>query len=140
MIEKLGKASYIIAVTLIASFILACGLGIVMDQLNLPVVNTVVEMPTPIPTLPAVVETYSLPSTITYQVESVSRDNLQVFTTNGDALYFHDYYEWDTQVRKCVYTAKIVEQTGIGYIVEDPRIEEAYIPLDHGHDGMYVAS
>lgn len=140
MIKELGKAAHLITITLIVAFIVACGIGIVMDRINPPVVNTVVSAPVPTIAPIATTETYSLPSTITYQVKSVNKDNLQVFTTNGDVLYFHNYDDWSTQVKRCVYTARIVEKTGMAYLAKKPRIEVAYIPLDEGRDGMYVES
>jgi hypothetical protein len=142
MKTELFKAAYLITITLIVAFIVACGIGIVMDRTNPPVVavSSVVSSPalTIAPTI--VPETYTLPSTITYQVKSVNKDNLQVLTTNGDVLYFHDYDEWSTQVKRCAYTARIVEKTGMAYLVKKPHIEVAYIPLDEGRDGMFVES
>ena len=136
----LFKAAYLITITLIVAFIVACGIGIVVDRANPPVVAVAATTPIPTTTLTTTTETYSLPSTITYQVKSVNKNNLQVFTTNGDVLYFRDYDEWSTQVKRCVYTARVVEKTGMAYLVKKPRIEVAYIPLDEGRDGMYVAS
>ena len=137
--KELYKATYIIVVALIVGFILACGIGIVIDRVNPPTVisaaSTSVYFETPIP-----VETSPLTDTITYQVESMDKVNYQVKTTNGDVLYFNDYNEWDTQVVKCIYTAHVVGRTGIAYIVKEPRIEVAYVAPTEKHNGFYVAS
>jgi hypothetical protein len=139
MKQELLGAAYIIVIVLIACFILACGIGIVMDRVNPPmaVVSTYtpVYVETPIP-----IETHPLTDTITYQVESMSKNNHQVKTTNGDVLYFDNYNEWDTQVAKCVYTARVEGRAGTAYIVKHPRIEVAYVAPDGKHNGMYVAS
>ncbi len=139
--KELYKAAYIIVIVLMAAFILACGIGIVMDWVNPPVVSTVVStsnpfyVETPIP-----VETHPLTDTITYQVESMDKVNYQVKTTNGDVLYFDNYNEWSTQVARCVYTARVVGREGIAYIVKKPRVEVAYVAPNEKHDGFYVSS
>lgn len=139
MQQELLKASYIIAITLIASFILACGIGIMMDRMN--PVSTVVSVSTPVYVeTPIPIETHPLTDTITYQVESMSKNNYQVKTTKGDVLYFDNYNEWDTQVVKCVYTARVEGRAGTAYIVKHPRIEVAYVAPNEKHGGMYVAS
>ena len=139
MKDELLTAAYLIAITLIMGFILTCGIGIVMDCMNsLPTVvsvSTPVYVETPIP-----IETNPLTYTITYQVESMDKNNYQVKTTNGDVLYFDNYDEWDTQVAKCVYTARVEGRAGMAYLVEHPQIEVAYVAPDGHHDGMYVAS
>ena len=141
MKDELLKASYIIAITLIAGFILACGIGIVIDRVNPPVL-TVISVSTPVYVVetPIPIETHPLTDTITYQVESMNKNNYQVKTTNGDVLYFDNYNEWDTQVAKCVYTVVVTGRSGMAYIVKHPQIEVAYVAPDGHHDGMYVAS
>ena len=145
MITELSKAAYLTTIVLIVAFIVACLIGISVDRMNPPVVTNVVTppvtiTPSPTPTQTTYTETYSIPATITYQVKSVNRDALNVMTTNGEVLYFGDYDEWSTQVKRCVYTAKVIEMSGCVYLVKRPRIEVAYIPLDEGRDGMYVES
>jgi len=140
MKEELCKAAYLITITLIVACILACGIGIVIDRINPPTV--IVSAPAPVYVeTPIPVETSPLTDTITYQVESMNKNNYQVTTTNGDVLYFDNYYEWDTQVTKCVYTVQITGRNGMAYLVHDPQIEVAYIAPneDHRH-GKYVAS
>jgi hypothetical protein len=139
MKAELLKASYIIVITLIAGFILACCIGVVMDRVNS--VSTVVSVSTPVYVETSTsIETSSTVSTITYQVESMDKNNYQVKTTNGDVLYFDNYDEWDTQVAKCVYTAQVEGRAGIAYIVKHPKIEVSYVAPDGKHNGMYVAS
>jgi hypothetical protein len=140
MKDELLQAAYIIAITLIAGFILACGIGVVMDRLTPPVAAVSVSAPVYVET-PIPVETPPLVDTITYQVDSMDKNNFRVTTTNGDVLYFDSYNEWDTQVKKCVYTAMVVGLYGNGYRVEDPQIEVAYLPSDNGRGrGRFVAS
>jgi len=139
MQEELLKASYIIAITLIAGFILACGIGIVMDQMN--PVSTVVSVSTPVYVeTPIPIETNPLTDTITYQVESMDKNNYEIKTTNGNVLYFDNYDEWDTQVIKCIYTVQITGRAGMAYLVKHPQIEVAYVAPNEKHGGMYVAS
>lgn len=142
MKDELLGAAYIVVLTLIAGFIVACGIGIVIDHSKPPIVvgsmSTPVFIETPIP----IDETYQpVGSTITYQVESMDRNNYRVITTSGEVLYFDNYDEWDTQVIRCVYTAVIVGQSGGTYRVKHPRIEVAYIPADGGRGhGRYVSA
>jgi hypothetical protein len=135
MQEELLKASYIIIITLIVGFIIACGIGIVLDRANPPaatiVVYTTVE-PTPTPTIyPS-----SLPSMITYTVRSVDLTNLEVVTTAGDILYFESRNVWSKQVKRCTYTATIEH----GNIVKGyPELEVAYIAPNNEHNrGKYI--
>lgn len=134
MKDELLKASYIIAITLIASFILACGIGIVMDRVNppQPVIIYQTVAPTPTPTIyPA-----TIPSMITYTVKSTDLANLKVFTTAGDVLYFQSRNVWDKQVKRCTYTAKVEH----GNIVEGyPELEVMYVAPNDGYRyGKYI--
>ena len=140
MKAELLKASYIIVITLIAGFILACCIGVVMDRVN--PISTVVSVSTPVYAETSTsIETSSTVSTITYQVESMDKNNYQVKTTNGDVLYFDNYDEWDTQVIRCVYTAVVTGRAGMAYLVEHPQIEVTYVAPNSDHEhGRYVAS
>ena len=139
MQEELLGAAYIIVIVLIACFILACGIGIVVNSIT--PVSTIVSVSTPVYVeTPIPIETHPLTDTITYQVESMNKNNYQVKTTNGDVLYFNNYNEWDTQVVKCVYTVVVTGRSGVAFLVKHPQIEVAYVAPDGKHNGMYVAS
>jgi hypothetical protein len=140
MKQELFKAAYIIIIVLTMGFIIACCVGIMIDRVN-PVSNTVsVSTPVYVDETTVSEETSPLTDTITYQVESMSKNNYQVVTTNGDVLYFDNYNEWDTQVKRCVYTVKVTGRAGMAYLVRHPRVEVAYVAPNEKHSGMYVAS
>jgi hypothetical protein len=137
MKEKLLGAAYLIIITLIAGFILACGIGIVMDKMNPPhpvVVYQSVTTPTVTPIVTASPADH--PEFITYTVRSTDPTNLKVVTTNGNVLYFRSHQAWHEQVKKCTYTARVENgNVVVGY----PELEEVYLPPDNGRGhGEYV--
>jgi hypothetical protein len=138
MQEELLKATYLIIITLIAGFILACAVGTAIDYTTprQPVVQ-VIETPTLQPTTTPLQE-YITPPFITYTVRYVDMTNLKVVTTNGDILYFKSRSAWNQQVKKCTYTAVVESSNGYSYVIRGyPEIEEVYIPLGEGR-GKYV--
>ncbi len=135
--EKLLGAAYLITITLIAGFILACGIGIVVDRTN-PQTVVIYQTPTPTSTVtPVVIASHiDYPEFITYTVRSTDPTNLKVVTTRGNVLYFRSHQAWHEQVKKCTYTAR-VENGNV--IVGYPELEEVYLPPDNGEKyGKYV--
>lgn len=138
MKQELLGAAYLITITLIAGFILACGIGIVMDRMNPPqpvvvyqIVNTIA--PTPITT--PFVQEYATPSFITYTVRSADPINLKVVTTDGKVLYFRSHQAWHEQVKRCTYTARVENgNVVVGY----PELEVQYLPSSDGQHGRYI--
>ena len=138
MQEKLLGAAYIITITLIAGFILACGIGIVIDKMNPPQPVVIYQTTIPTPTITPVVTAspVNYPKFITYTVRSTDPINLKVVTTNGNILYFKSHQAWHEQVKRCTYTAR-VENGNI--VVGYPELEEVYLPPDNGRGrGKYV--
>ena len=143
MKEKLLGAAYIITITLLAGFILACGIGIVMDKMNPPqpvVVYQNIDTITPTATTTPFVQEYATPLFITYTVRSTDPTNLKVVTTNGDVLYFKSRNAWSQQVKRCTYTARVESSNGYSYVILGyPVVEEVYLPPDSGEKyGKYV--
>jgi hypothetical protein len=137
MKEKLLGAAYLITITLIAGFILACGIGIVVDRTN-PQTVVIYQTTTPTSTVAPVVTASPIdyPEFITYTVRSTDPTNLKVVTTRGDVLYFRSHQAWHEQVKRCTYTAR-VENGNI--IVGYPELEEVYLPPDSGEKyGKFV--
>jgi len=135
MQQEILKAAYIIIITLIMGFILACGIGIVYDHLT-PRQQTIVVYKTIEPTPTPTIYPSTLPSMITYTVESTDLTNLEVFTTAGDVLYFQSRYVWDKQVKRCTYTARVEHgNIVIGY----PELEVMYVAPNNEHKhGKYI--
>lgn len=143
MKEKLLGASYIIAITLLSGFILACGIGIVMDKMNPPQPVVVYQsVDTITPTVAPVVTTSPInyPEFITYTVRSTDQTNLKVTTTEGEVLYFKSRSAWSQQVKRCTYTARVESNNGYSYVIRGyPVVEEVYLPPDNGRGhGEYV--
>lgn len=137
MKEKLLGAAYIIAITLLAGFILACGIGIVMDKMNPPQPVVVYQTTTPIPTtIPIVtIPPTNYPEFITYTVRSTDPINLKVLTTDGKVLYFRSHQAWHEQVKRCTYTARVENgNVVVGY----PELEVQYLPSSDGQHGRYI--
>lgn len=143
MKEKLIGAAYIIAITLLAGFILACGIGIVIDKMNPPQpvvvyqnVDTITSTITPVITASPI----NYPEFITYTVRSTDPTNLKVVTTEGDVLYFKSRNAWSQQVKRCTYTVRVESSNGYSYVIRGyPVVEGVYLPPDNGHGrGEYV--
>ena len=137
MKEKLLGAAYLITITLIAGFILACIIGIAMDRVNPPQPVVVYQsVPTPTVTPIVTISPINYPEFITYTVRSTDPINLKVVTTNGKVLYFKSHQAWHEQVKRCTYTARVENgNVVVGY----PELEEVYLPPDNGHGrGEYV--
>jgi len=139
MKQELIGAAYLITITLIAGFILACVVGTAIDYTTpRQSVVQVVETPTIQPTTTPFVQEYITPSFITYTVRSVDPTNLKVVTTNGDILYFKSRGAWSQQVKRCTYTASVESGNGYSYVIRGyPELEEMYIPTGEGR-GKYV--
>lgn len=142
MKQELLGAAYIIAITLIAGFILACVVGTAIDYTTpkQPVVVQIVETPTLQPTTTVTPYIQEYPSFITYTVRSVDPTNLKVVTTNGDILYFKSRGAWSQQVKRCTYTASVESSNGYSYVIRGyPIVEEVYLPPDNDRGrGEYV--
>jgi hypothetical protein len=133
MKEELLKAAYLITITLIAGFILACGIGIVMDKMNPPQPVIVYQTTTPTPFV--TVSPIDYPEFIAYTVRSTDPINLKVVTTTGNVLYFKSHRAWHEQVKRCTYTARVENgNVVVGY----PELEEMYIPSSDGQHGRYI--
>jgi len=140
MKQELIGAAYLITITLIAGFILACIVGTAIDYTTprQPVFQVIETSTTQQPT--AIVTPYikEYPSFITYTVRSTDPANLKVVTTNGDILYFKSRGAWSQQVKRCTYTASVESGNGYSYVIRGyPELEEMYIPTGEGR-GKYV--
>jgi len=139
MKQELIGAAYIIIITLIAGFILACIIGTAIDYTTprqSVVLYQTVDTPIPTTTVSPYIQEY--PSFITYTVRSTDPTNLKVETTNGDFLYFKSRGAWSQQVKRCTYTAMVESSNGYSYVIRGyPELEEMYIPIGEGR-GKYV--
>jgi hypothetical protein len=139
MKQELLGAAYIIAITLIAGFILACIVGTAIDYTT-PKQTVVVyqTVETPQPTITPTPHIQEYPSFITYTVRSTDPTNLKVETTNGNILYFKSRGAWSQQVKRCTYTASVESSNGYSYVIRGyPELEEVYLPTGEGR-GKYV--
>ena len=140
MKDELLGATYLIIITLLAGFILACVVGTAIDYTTPkhPVVVQIVETPTLQPTTTTTPYYNNPPEFITYTVRSTDPANLKVVTTNGDFLYFKSRGAWSQQVKRCTYTASVESSNGYSYVIRGyPELEEMYIPTGEGR-GEYV--
>ncbi len=141
MKQELLGASYIIVITLIAGFILACVVGTAIDyttpkQTVVQIIETSTMQPTA--TVTPYIQEYATPLFITYTVRSTDPTNLKVVTTDDDVLYFKSRGAWSQQVKRCTYTAEVESSNGYSYVIHGyPELEEVYIPVGDGH-GKYV--
>jgi hypothetical protein len=145
MKEELLKATYIVVITLIVGFILACCVGIMIDHINPPqpqtttIYQTVAPAPQPTTTMTSIDYSY-IPSIITYTVRSTDLTNLEVVTTSGNILYFESRGAWGEQVKRCTYTAEVERSNGYSYVIKGyPELEVAYIAPNNDHNhGKYI--
>lgn len=139
MKDELLGATYLIIITLLSGFILACIVGTAIDYTTpKQSVVQIVEAPTVQPTTTVTPYIKEYPSFITYTVRSVDPTNLKVVTTNGDILYFKSRGAWSQQVKRCTYTAEVESSNGYSYVIRGyPELEEMYIPTGEGR-GKYV--
>ncbi len=139
MKDELLGATYLIIITLLSGFILACVVGTAIDYTTpKQTVVQIVETSTLQPTTTVIPYIQEYPSFITYTVRSTDPTNLKVVTTNGDILYFKSRGTWSQQVKRCTYTASVESSNGYSYVIRGyPIVEEVYLPTGEGR-GKYV--
>jgi hypothetical protein len=124
---------YLVVIVLIASLSFAIGANVYRSE-STPSATAIA----PTPTTPAPTPAY--PTTLTYTVLSMttSGGHYQIYTMAGQTLYCANYYDYNAQYPRFVYTATVTGMDGSAYIITTPTtVAYAYETSSYEEPGYY---